>query len=126
MNLYMARIDKCYEINNHVVNKNLEVIKADMQKHNQKYKNEFRNLQQFADEVIETEKRRNRMKTMQSAIVDDVLENERKFREQLTNIIDYYNIKVDLSVLEEETKCGKMTVKQNMRKIKTIQDWFEA
>ena len=122
----MARIDKCYEINNHVVNKNLEVIKADMQKHNHKYKNEFRNLQQFADEVIETEKRRNRIKTMQSAIVDDVLENERKFREQLTKIIDYYNIKVDLSVLEEETKCGKMTVKQNMKKIKTIQDWFEA
>ena len=57
---------------------------------------------------------------MQSAIVDDVLENERKFREQLTKIIDYYNIKVDLSVLEEETKCGKMTVKQNMKKIKTI------
>ena len=66
------------------------------------------------------------MKTMQSAIVDDVLENERKFREQLTKIIDQYNIKVDLSVLEEETKCGKMTVKQNMRKIKKIQDWFEA
>ena len=34
MNLYMARIDKCYEINNDVVSKNLEVIKADMQKHN--------------------------------------------------------------------------------------------
>lgn len=72
-----------------------------MHKHNLKYKNEFRNLQQFADEVVETEKRRNRIKTMQAAIVDDVLENERKFREQLSKIIDYYNIKVDLSVLEE-------------------------
>jgi hypothetical protein len=34
MNLYMARIDKCYQINNEVVSKNLEIIKADMHKHN--------------------------------------------------------------------------------------------
>jgi uncharacterized Fe-S cluster-containing MiaB family protein len=64
--------------------------------------------------VVETEKRRNRMKTMQSAIVDDVLENDRKFRKQLKKIIDIYNIKIDLSVLEEETKNGKKSFKQSL------------
>jgi uncharacterized Fe-S cluster-containing MiaB family protein len=64
--------------------------------------------------VVETEKRRNRMKTMQSAIVDDVLENDRKFRKQLKKIIDFYNIKIDLSVLEEETKNGKKSFKQSL------------
>jgi uncharacterized Fe-S cluster-containing MiaB family protein len=64
--------------------------------------------------VVQTEKRRNRMKTMQSAIVDDVLENDRKFRKQLKKIIDFYNIKIDLSVLEEETKNGKKSFKQSL------------
>jgi uncharacterized Fe-S cluster-containing MiaB family protein len=64
--------------------------------------------------VVETEKRRNRIKTMQSAIVDDVLENDRKFRKQLKKIIDFYNIKIDLSVLEEETKNGKKSFKQSL------------
>jgi uncharacterized Fe-S cluster-containing MiaB family protein len=54
------------------------------------------------------------MKTMQSAIVDDVLENDRKFRKQLKKIIDFYNIKIDLSVLEEETKNGKKSFKQSL------------
>lgn len=80
-----------------------------------KYNNELRNLQSFANEVTEKEKRRKRLKAMEEQMVDDIIEEDRKFKATLDEIIKKYEIKIDLASLEQERAKH---VRKDLKKIK--------
>ena len=90
-------------------------MKQDMVKDGGKYNNELRNLQSFANEVLEKEKQRQRLKAMEAQLVDDIIEEDRKFKKALDELIKKYEIKIDLNALEEQRAKH---AKKDLRKIK--------
>lgn len=73
-----------------------------MLRNGSKYSNELRHLQSFAKEVTEKEKYRKRLKAMEEQMVDDIIEEDKKFKANLDEIIKKYDIKIDLASFKEE------------------------
>ena len=73
-----------------------------MLKNSKKYSNDLRTLQSFANEVKENDRKMKRLSTMETKMVDDVIEENQKFKKTLDEIIKTYNIKIDLAQLQKE------------------------
>lgn len=54
-----------------------------MLKNSKKYYNDLRTLQSFTDEVKENERQMKRLCTMETKMVDDVIEENQKYRKTL-------------------------------------------
>lgn len=126
-NIYQEQIDQCYKMMRKVTRRGLKLIDEDMRKNTTKYtKAAQRALYSFAKEVRENQLERNRIEMLEAKVVEDNITAEIKFKEQLSKIIEEYNIKIDVEKMERErNKWVKVTPqdaekRRNERALKRI------
>ena len=66
LSLYMCRIDNAYKTAKFDTEKNLQALKADIKKNPRRYENEWRNLQSWANDLEEVEKRKEELKQIEA------------------------------------------------------------
>ena len=66
LSLYMCRIDNAYKTAKFDTEKNLQALKVDIKKNPRRYENEWRNLQSWANDLEEVEKRKEELKQIEA------------------------------------------------------------
>ena len=66
LSLYMCRIDNAYKTAKFDTEKNLSSLKQDIRKNPRRYENEWRNLQSWANDLEEVEKRKEELKQIEA------------------------------------------------------------
>jgi hypothetical protein len=91
----MCRIDHAYQVSKTTTEDNLDVIKTDIQLKPKKFKNEWRNLQSFVDEIEERQKNISKMAELGEDFFEKAMQAEKEHKANIRSIIEKFKIKVN-------------------------------